>query len=60
MLTMRNINISGKLIKKAIIGFKNLKYIKFYGNIDDYNNSFHTIYPVNEYDPLIKIKNSFK
>ena len=29
-------------------------------NIDDYNNSFHTIYPVNEYDPLIKIKNSFK
>ena len=29
-------------------------------NMDDYNNSFHSIYPVNEYYPLIKIKNSFK
>ena len=29
-------------------------------NMDDYNNSFHTIYPANEYNPLIKIKNSFK
>ena len=29
-------------------------------NMDDCNNSFHTIYPANEYNPLVKIKNSFK